>query len=327
MTKLYLGVDGGQTTTAAVIADSTGRLLSAGVGGPANHIHEPGGPERVKGSLRDAIETAARACGLADPTFEVAYLGMTGGTELMAQICREVVPAHKVQLGHDSLIALHSVTFGKPGVVVIAGTGSVAWGRNARGETSAAGGWGYLLGDEGSGYWIAIEGLRAACKAEDGRSDPNTLRDGILKRLGANSMSEVHQRVYSMQLGRPEIAALAVAVGDAAALGDRAAREILRLAGIELGHAAGVVVRRLFPPKAPVEVGTVGGVFRAGAQIMTPFRRSLHRLAPAAVIRSPQVPSAVAAVLLALAEDGIATSDDIVRNAVSSTAALELIKR
>src|SRR5438093_845963 len=97
--RYVLGIDGGQTTTTAVIADETGALLGAGVGGPANHIHEPGGVERVRKSLSDAIASAIESAGIQAESLACAYLGMTGGSAEMEAICKPVVPAEKVVLG------------------------------------------------------------------------------------------------------------------------------------------------------------------------------------------------------------------------------------
>src|SRR5512146_902702 len=119
--RLVLGVDGGQTSTTAVLADETGRMLGAGLGGPANHVDEPGGVERVRCSLADAIAGARGAAGVGDSRLACAYLGMTGGSRRMEEICGPVVPADRLVLGHDSGIALYSVGLGEPGVVVIAG--------------------------------------------------------------------------------------------------------------------------------------------------------------------------------------------------------------
>lgn len=118
-----MGVDGGQSTTRAVIADTEGFLLGFGVGGAANHIHEPGGPERLRQSLRKALEGALQSASLpADIRFAAVACGMTGGGPIVEQICREELPADQLVVVHDTRTALYSVTQGRPGAVVIAGT-------------------------------------------------------------------------------------------------------------------------------------------------------------------------------------------------------------
>src|SRR5690242_15437617 len=100
--RFVLGVDGGQTSTTAVLADETGRILGAGHGGPANHIHEPGGIERIQRSLADALRGAGESAGLPNAPLSAAYLGMTGGSAQMEEVSRPVVPADILTLGHDS---------------------------------------------------------------------------------------------------------------------------------------------------------------------------------------------------------------------------------
>src|SRR5579859_4095928 len=165
--RYVIGVDGGQTSTTAVIADETGCLLGIGRGGPANHIHESGGVERVRRSLSDALREAIVMADLQNARIAAACLGMTGSSDEMEGICAPVVPSDHLIFGHDTRIALYSVTFGRPGVVIIAGTGAAAYGVNARGEQVLAGGWGHVMGDEGSGYWIAVCALNACCRAGD----------------------------------------------------------------------------------------------------------------------------------------------------------------
>src|SRR5579871_1795229 len=195
--RYVIGVDGGQTSTTAVIADETGCLLGIGHGGPANHIHEPGGVERVQRSLTDAIRGAITMADLQNARIAAACLGMTGGSEQMANICAPVVPAERLVFSHDTRIALYSVTFGRPGVVIIAGTGAAAYGVNHLGEQAKSGGWGYLLGDEGSGYWIAVRALNACCRAEDGLNPQTQMLSLFLRHLELEDISQVHARIYS----------------------------------------------------------------------------------------------------------------------------------
>jgi N-acetylglucosamine kinase-like BadF-type ATPase len=309
--KFVLGIDGGQTATKAVLADETGRLLGAGAGGPANHIHEPGGPERVRNSLKDAIRTAREAAGLPDAPIAHAYLGMTGGSEEMAEICRSAVDAERMTLGHDSLIALYSVTFGGPGIAIIGGTGSVGFGRTAEGRTARAGGWGYIFGDEGSAYWIGRIALNTASRAFDGIAQETTVTKRILEHFQAANLWEVHRKVYSGEIGRPEIAALAELVDQQAGEGDRAALEILERAAQHLAALAVSVGKRLEWEDKPVQVGMVGGVFRSIA-VAEWFPRHVHRGLKQVECVRPRIAPAVAAVLLALEEIGSPADSDAV---------------
>ena len=308
--RYVIGVDGGQTNTTAVVADETGCLLGIGQGGPANHIHEPGGPERVQRSLKDAIHGALAMADLENARIAATCLGMTGSSETMREICTPMVPSQQILFGHDTKIALYSVTFGRPGVVVIGGTGAAAYGLTEAGSEGWAGGWGYLLGDEGSGYWIALRALNACCRATDGLMSPSLLLPLILQHLEVSSLQEVHHKVYSGSLSRPDIAALSSVVGRAASQGDATALRILREAGKELGQIVNAVIKKLHLQQTPVTVGAVGGVFRAGRFVLRTFRETVKETVPNVQIASPRVPAAVGAALMALEEIGIPLDDE-----------------
>src|SRR5258706_2403708 len=153
MNNLFLGVDGGQSSTTALIGDATGRVLGIGVGGPCNHVGAAEGRQKLTRAVRESVEKASAQAGL-DPraaTFEAACFGMSGGPADKQAILAEVIPARILVVTHDALIALAGATGGEPGVITIAGTGSIAFGRNGSGETARARGWCYLFGDEGGG--------------------------------------------------------------------------------------------------------------------------------------------------------------------------------
>lgn len=316
--RYVIGVDGGQTSTTVVISDETGCLLGIGQGGPANHIHEPGGVERVRRSLSDAIRGALVMADLQNARIAAACLGMSGGSETMQQICAPIVPADRLIFGQDTRIALYSVTFGRPGVVVIAGTGSAAYGINDRGDQAAAGGWGYLLGDEGSGYWIALRALNACCRASDGLESPTQVLPLLLKHLEATDLSHLHHLVYSGKLARPELAALAEIVTRAAVQGDATARRILHEAGKELALTVNAVVQKLGVEQEPITIGTVGGVFRAGRAVLRSFRERVKRVAPLAIITPARVPGSVGAALMALEAIDVPLCDELLVNVNSA---------
>jgi len=322
---LVMGIDGGQSTTRALIADMEGNLLGLGVGGASNHIHEPGGPERLRQSLRTALNGALQSASLpADTRFAVALCGMTGGGPLVEEICRQELPADKVVVTHDTRTALYCVTQGRPGAVVIAGTGSVAFGMNEDGEIASVGGWGYLMGDEGSAYWIALLAINACTRAEDGRIPPTWLKRVILEHFGVESLSALHRLIYSEQLSRGQLASAAQAVSDAAKLGERTAMRILSNAGKELGLMAVVVLRKLGMQYHRVKVGLVGGVTRATAPLHEAFRARVHRSTMAEVVK-PRFPMVVAAVCMALEQAGMTADERLWRGLEEQTSRFGLL--
>src|SRR6185436_17233044 len=131
-----------------------------------------------------------------------------------------LAPAEQIGIDHDCRIALAGGLSGRPGIVLIAGTGSSCFGMNAAGEAWRSGGWGHLLADEGSGYWLGVKGLEAAVRAYDGRGAPTALLDQLQRHLGLPDMNDIMHRLYVTGMSRAELAALAPIVIAAAADGD-----------------------------------------------------------------------------------------------------------
>ncbi|MCS6830927.1 MAG: hypothetical protein NZ749_09835 [bacterium] len=308
---LVMGIDGGQSTTRALIADLDGNLLGFGTGGAANHIHEPGGPERLRHSLQTAVNEALQsACLSAHTRFAVTLCSMTGAGSQVEEICIHALPAEKVMVTHDTRAALYCLTQGAPGVAVIAGTGSVAFGMNENGETASVGGWGYLMGDEGSAYWIALQAINLCTRAEDGRAPNTWLKRVVLEHFGVDTLGALHRLIYSGQLSRAQIASAAKAVSDAARLGERIAQRVLSSAGRELGLMAVVVLRKLGMHYRHAPVGIVGGVAAAAEPLHTAFRERVYRSTLAQIIR-PRCPMVVSAVCMALEQAGVQVDEPL----------------
>jgi N-acetylglucosamine kinase-like BadF-type ATPase len=263
MSHLFLGVDGGQSSTTALVGDETGRVVGHGRGGPCNHVEGSEGRAKFVRVIRECVEAACREAGV-DPRaeFESACLGFSGGPHDKESILRETIRTSYMQVTHDALIALSGATAGEPGIVVIAGTGSIAFGRNTRGETARAGGWGYIFGDDGGAFDIARQGLRAALRYEEGWGPPTTLHRILLDATQAQSANELMHRFYTNEFQRRTIARLAIVVDDAARAGDTEATNILRNAAAQLNGLAFAVETRLFADKS-TPVAYIGGAFRS----------------------------------------------------------------
>jgi len=157
---LYLGIDGGQSGTTALIGDESGRVVGRGKAGPCNHARASEGRRKFLAALRDSISAAIQG----DPEFAAACMGFSGGPDDKEALAREVVRAERYLITHDAHIALVGATGGAPGIIVIAGTGSIAFGRNAAGKSARAGGWGYVFGDEGGAFDLVRQALRAVLR-------------------------------------------------------------------------------------------------------------------------------------------------------------------
>jgi N-acetylglucosamine kinase-like BadF-type ATPase len=298
-----LGIDGGGTKTVCLLANTRGTILGRGEAGPSNY--QAVGLEAASEAIDQAIERAFQAAGRLRQRVAVICLGLAGvdrpeDEAIIRGVVTQLGVAEQAIIVNDAVIALWSGTTAGRGVVVIAGTGAIAFGVNARGEQGRAGGWGHLLGDEGSAYDIGRLAMIAALRAYDGRGEPTTLGPLIQQAWGLERLEGLIGRVYGPTLPRPQIAALAPLVVQAAQQGDAVARRILTYAGEELGAVAAAVIRRLDMPGEAFDVVTAGGVFQAGDLIVQPFWRVVTGVAPLARRIVPDAEPAVGAVRLAL---------------------------
>jgi N-acetylglucosamine kinase-like BadF-type ATPase len=195
--------------------------------------------------------------------FASACLGFSGGPADKEAILQEILPSDRTLVTHDALIALSGATCGEPGLIVIAGTGSIAFGRNASGKTARAGGWGYVFGDEGGGFYIVRQAVRAALRFEEGWGDATSLRRMFLDAAAASDINQLVHRFYTPEFPRPRLAAFAKLVDDAAENGDAIAREILNEAARDLAIIAAAVRVQLFEKGELARVAYIGGVFRS----------------------------------------------------------------
>ena len=266
-TRYYLGVDGGQSSTTALIGDDSGRVLGYGRGLPCYLV-----ADALSGSLAAACSQAGLAMG--GVQFASACLGFSGGAEGKEAIVRSIVKADKLTLTHDASIALSGSL---ADIIVIAGTGSMAFGRNASGETARAGGWGFVFGDEGGGFDLARQALRAALRFEEGWGPPTVLLGMLLAETGSKTANELLHRCYAPEFSRPVFAGYSKLVDVAAEAGDVLARQLLKNAAQELALLARAVRETLFRAGDDVEVAYAGAVFRSRI-LLGHFRASQMRV-------------------------------------------------
>lgn len=267
----FLGVDGGQSSTTALIGDASGRIVGAGRGGPCNHVGAAEGRTKFVNAIEACVGAATRQAHLRDVKFRAACLGFSGGPADKEAILHEILPADRIVVTHDALIALAGATAGEPGLIVIAGTGSIAFGRNGAGRTARAGGWGYIYGDEGGGFDLTRQALRASLRFEEGWGPPTSLREKLCQAAGARDANDLLHRFYTTEFQRPRIASLSKLVDEAAQEGDAVALGIVRNAAQQLAAFAGAVRRQLFQPGELARVAAIGGVF-GSASLVEQFR-------------------------------------------------------
>lgn len=277
---LLLGVDGGGSKTLALITDAEGCELGRGLAGPSNY--HAVGVEAAYAALDTAVtaaltEATAR-CSAVMPASPLAALGL-GLAGIARPEDRPVIltwaerryPGVPVTLVHDAHLVLAAGTPDLWGLALICGTGSMAYGADPAGRSARAGGWGYLLGDEGSGYALGLAALRAIMRASDGRGPATALTPAVLSRWGLSQPQDLVRYVYRPEIGRTEIAALAALVDAAAGQGDAVAQALTAEAGRELALAVQAVARQLaFSGATPCAVA--GSVLVKGQAVAAAFR-------------------------------------------------------
>jgi N-acetylglucosamine kinase-like BadF-type ATPase len=299
----YLGIDGGGTSTRAIIIDAAGTVVGEGFSGPANALRV--GVQRAVRHIREAVAQACAQAGIRLPRIAAAELGLAGARrreirERMRKAVGQALGIRRFKIVTDADIALDGATDGAPGVVLIAGTGSICCGINASGDQARAGGWGPAAGDEGSAYSIARRALQCVAQAADGRGARTRLTAAACEYFDISSVDELGLAMSAPGLTHDRFAGFARRVIDVARQGDAVARDILRHAGAELATLAIAVIRQLGMQQDRFQVAYVGGVFNAGDLVMQPLLEALQECAPRAELAAPRVDPAVAAARSAL---------------------------
>ncbi|MGD9627661.1 MAG: N-acetylglucosamine kinase [Pyrinomonadaceae bacterium] len=301
--QFFLGVDGGGTKTHVALMNEAREVVGEATAGPSNPLRV--GVETAVSNIVKAADQAIDAAEILRVDIAAATLGLAGvrRADIKKSIkasFTEQIRIRKTTVITDAEIALFATTLGEPGIVVIAGTGSICLGKNAKGKMAIAGGWGPLAGDEGGGVGIAQTALHAVAKASDGRGIPTTLSKRASEYFRASGPENLIVAIYSPQVDNSRIAGFAKFVVEAAQEGDAVAETILQEAGAELGLAACAVIEKLGLKRYNVPIGCVGSVFKAGPLLTKPMIETIHTIAPKAFLTEPEMPPAHAAALMAL---------------------------
>ena len=297
-----IGLDSGGTKTVCLLADLEGHVLAEARAGGANLAAV--GELEVENVLHEVMD---RVMGERQQPPTAIVLGMAGvdradDATVMRRVLKRIGAKARTVITNDALIALVAAIGHDPGVVVIAGTGSIAYGRNTRDEAARAGGWGYVLGDEGSGYWIGRHALRAVVRESDGRGRPTAMTPLVLAHFGATRPEDLVRAVYDGALRPSAIAAVARAVQAAAEAGDGLALQILAVGARELASSARAVISRLGLRDDVFDVVLSGGVMRAVPRLAAEVETLVKLLAPNCRVQCLDREPAHGAVALAVAE-------------------------
>ncbi len=301
MSQFFLGVDGGQSSTTAVIGDRNGEIVGWATAGPCNHVGAAEGRPKFLRVMRECLGQAAERAGLNPdrPTFEAACLGMSGGPDDKAGLMKELLEARHLEVTHDGQIALAGATGGKPGIIVIAGTGSISFGENKQGETARAGGWGYIFGDEGGGFGIARQALRAILREHEGWGPRTALTPALLEATDTSNANQLLHAFYTSEWPRARVAKLARVVSTIAEQGDPIALDILKGEAHSLAMFGTAVRQQLWSDAAtdPIKLAWIGGVF--ASPILLHRFRELVELDERVQSGPPEHSPAVGALILA----------------------------
>jgi N-acetylglucosamine kinase-like BadF-type ATPase len=296
-----IGIDAGGTKTRGLLADQTGRVVGEAMGPGANI--STGGELAVEKALHEVIDRLLVNRDIAPAAIAIGMAGADRADDhrIVRAILHRIARGARAVVTHDALIALVAGAGDGVGIVVIAGTGSIAFGRDRDNRSARAGGWGYVLADEGSGYWIGRQALTAVMREYDRRGPATSLTPLVLSDLRLEDPAEIGPRVYHGELPLASIAALAPLVGQAAQSGDCLAADIIARAGEELCLAASAVVGRLNLGEEEFPCLLSGGIFAVPALELEMARR-LALVAPRARVSRLADPPAVGAIRLALEE-------------------------
>ncbi len=278
----YLGIDGGGSKTACVIADDALVLATATAGG-SSIVRL--GESVARANLHAAVEEACAIAGIRPVDIDAAVIGVAGAgsvSEYATAIRRILaeIGVRDVEVVGDNVIALEAAFSGLPGVVIISGTGSIAFGRNHRGETARAGGYGFAISDEGSGHWIGRNIVAAAMHAYDA-GDP-ALLDAIATTWKVSGLDELVRKSNSDP--HPDFAQLFPMTVELAARGHAVAQSVLHEAGHELAGLVAAVIHKLWQERKPVRVAIGGGVFAHSPQVRKNFYVCLRDMQPSAAV-------------------------------------------
>ncbi len=293
-----LGIDAGGTKTRALLATESGEVVANASAGGAN-LRTSGELEVEK--ILHAVAEEAASKGGARP--DAVALGIAGAGRpeddaVLRAILRRIGFRDRVVVTNDAHIAFVAGSPHRVGLALVCGTGSIAWGRNSEGQIARAGGWGWHVGDEGSGFWIGERAIRQVLQAEDGRGPATALEKAVRDHFSIERPEQIVHAIYDGDYPRHRVALLAISVERAAKAGDAVAAKILAEAVEELVLAAGSVIRRLRLTGAAYDVVLSGGTFRALRSLEDAVAKRLT--SPEARVRSLAQEPASGAVQLAL---------------------------
>ena len=312
---MAIGIDGGATHSVGVAVGANGIVIGTARAGSLNFLGS--GLDTARRNLKRLVgELNRRLNGRQSMNAAVvgcAALFSDATPTEKKLLCGGILPLSRTRVVSDCQTAYFGATLGDPGVVVISGTGSIVLARNARGRFGRVGGWGHLLGDEGSAYWIAREAVRAAVAAEEGRGPKTRLGEEVRRWFAVKRLTDLVSEFYQPGLTKDEFASLAGRLSGKLLNRDPVFRDICRRAGQELAAQTFTAVKRAGVKARPLPVRIVGGVLTGNSVVRRSFTRGLRRRLPIRIVESKLSP-VLGAAGMALSDCGIRLSPVTVAN-------------
>lgn len=302
--SLFLGIDGGQSGTRCLVVNGSGQVIGQGETGKLDFVLAPGGKDKLRFTLSSVIQNAL-------PNrpwkFRSSFLGLSGVTkggkleEAVRSVCAQVFETEKLEVDTDAFIAWAGALGLQPGIVVIAGSGSIAQGVNNMGDTARAGGWGYLFGDEGGGFGIARDGLKMILNSIDDNQPHTSLIKLYTDFFQGTPPEQLAKDFYSGKIGRDSFAKVTPHIADLALTGDSASQYLFICAGKVLAGKVEAVSQKLDWSNKEILWSPVGGVFKSGNLILDPMLEYLGQSKEYHFrLTSPSFSPSVGATLLAI---------------------------
>ncbi|MCC6442238.1 MAG: hypothetical protein IT210_02150 [Armatimonadetes bacterium] len=313
--RYVIGLEGGGTKVISALADEEGRILGTGRGGPVSSLDNS--LEEIEASVKTALAGILTGRDGLRPHIAAVVTATLGDRRAVAGAVRSYLGDVPVHPRAEIDICFKAALMDEPGLALLGGTGSWAHARDRAGRTGHCGGWGPLLGDEGSGYYIAWHALKAICRSEDGMLPPTALTRRILDHLGIGDMSRLVLKAYDGSMPRPVIGSLCPLVFQAASEGDEVAVLTLEKAGREYGRSACGVIRKMGWESERFPVSGIGGVFRGDAPLGIVRRTAMahiHRIAPEAFWSFARLEPVGGAALEALRVIGVSLEKHVIHN-------------
>ena len=308
-----LAIDAGQSETSCLIGLPDGSLMSSGLSGPSAvpnvKLAEPMLRQAFTSSVNNALDTISPR----PKKVAAAYLSLTGGIPIALKILPEIIQVDRIKAESDAVAALACGTYGGPGIALLSGTGSVAYIQNTQGIGKVIGGWGYLLGDEGSGFWIGMEAVRATIRAEDGRGPATPFTQEVMEQLRVMDMRQAQVSIYNEAITRPEIARLSLLVIKAAQANDPLAQDIIKRACQELFRLLKATCNSAaFTQPIEKVIVLTGGILHADSPIFIGLTKIIEQELPSYKVILPQFPPVVGAFILGIILAGVKVTPETI---------------